>query len=167
MRRLTDIVIHCSASRETANYTFEQCIKDHKARGFRTCGYHFFIRRDGTTHIGRPLNEQGAHVENFNRNSVGICYEGGLDKNGKAKDTRTLEQKASIRKCIYDTLNFFDDYQSIKDVKIRGHRDFSPDKNGNGIVEPNEWVKQCPCFDAIPYYKDEIKDYLINIANQC
>lgn len=32
--------------------------------------------------------------------------------------------------------------------RVVGHRDLSPDVNGNGVVEPEEWVKVCPCFDV-------------------
>ena len=38
--------------------------------------------------------------------------------------------------------------------KVQGHRDYSPDKNGNGIIERFEWIKDCPCFNAIPEYKN-------------
>jgi len=148
MKREVDlIVIHCSATKETQTYTFEDCTRDHKARGFRKCGYHRYIRRDGTIHIGRSFNEVGAHAgKGYNLKSIGICYEGGLDKNGKPKDTRTEEQKAAINLCILEAKN----YGNIK--KIVGHRDLSPDLDGDGIVEPHEWIKQCPCFDAIPEY---------------
>lgn len=155
MRTLKHIVIHCSATREDVDYTFDQLIKDHKARGSNTCGYHFYIRKDGEVMVGRKLSTIGAHVENFNANSVGICYEGGLDRKGKAKDTRTTGQKKKILDCIRETLIYFRKYQNIEDVEILGHRDFSPDLNKNGVVEPNEWIKMCPCFDAIPEY-DEI-----------
>ncbi|MEG1573307.1 MAG: N-acetylmuramoyl-L-alanine amidase, partial [Bacteroidales bacterium] len=37
---------------------------------------------------------------------------------------------------------------------IQGHRDFSPDLNENGKIEPNEFVKECPCFDAQNEYKN-------------
>lgn len=147
-RKVTLIVIHCSASKETVDYSFEQCIKDHKARGFRMCGYHRFISKDGTIHVGREFDVMGAHVANHNKNSIGICYEGGLDKNGKPKDTRTEAQKQAILKVICEALDYGDGHVR----KIVGHRDLSPDLNGNGIVEPNEWVKSCPCFEAIPEY---------------
>lgn len=148
MKREVDlIVIHCSATKETVNYSFEQCISDHKARGFNTCGYHRFIRRDGTIHTGRHFDQVGAHVQNYNAHSIGICYEGGLDSTGKAKDTRTPAQKASLLKCIDEAIK----YGKIK--RITGHRDLSPDKDGDGIVEPNEWVKECPCFHSEPEYK--------------
>ena len=37
---------------------------------------------------------------------------------------------------------------------IKGHRDLSPDKNKNEKIEKNEWLKECPCFDAINEYKN-------------
>jgi N-acetylmuramoyl-L-alanine amidase len=155
MRKIDLIVIHCSASREDKDYTFEQLLKDHKARGFRTCGYHFFIRKDGIRHIGRPIEEIGAHVGDVgkNSNSIGICYEGGLDKKLKAKDTRTEEQKAEILATILEILTKLKAIQPDVKIKIVGHRDLSPDLDGDGVVEPKEWVKMCPCFDATTEYK--------------
>lgn len=147
------IVIHCSASKETVDYTFDQLKKDHLARGFRTCGYHLFIAKDGTKYQGRPFSVMGAHVKGHNTNSIGICYEGGLDKKGKAKDTRTEEQKAELLSSILDVLTSIEMAGGDpKKVRITGHRDLSPDLDGNGIVEPDEWVKQCPCFYAEEEY---------------
>lgn len=149
MRSVDLIVIHCSASKETVNYTFEQCIKDHKARGFNTCGYHRFISRDGTIHEGRNFGTIGAHVRGHNSRSIGICYEGGLDKNGDPADTRTEAQHIALVKCIQEAI----EYGQGKIKRICGHRDLSPDLNGNGVVEPDEFVKECPCFDAEPQYR--------------
>ena len=78
------LVLHCSATRCNRSYTVEQMMRDHKARGFRTIGYHFYIRRDGTMTQHRRLLEVGAHARPYNRCSIGICYEGGLDENGKS-----------------------------------------------------------------------------------
>ena len=86
------IVIHCSATRSTRDYTAEQLLRDHKTRGFRTVGYHFYIRRDGSVTQHRKLLEVGAHCRPWNRCSIGICYEGGLDADGRPADTRTPEQ---------------------------------------------------------------------------
>jgi N-acetylmuramoyl-L-alanine amidase len=158
MRAVKDInliVIHCSATKETVDYTFEQLEKDHKARGFLRCGYHYFIRRDGTVHTGRPVQMKGAHVANHNALSVGICYEGGLDAAGKAKDTRTDSQKQKLTELIKGVLAQIKlVHGNPKKVRITGHRDLSPDLNNNGVVEPHEWVKQCPCFNAEPEYKN-------------
>jgi N-acetylmuramoyl-L-alanine amidase len=142
------IVIHCTASKETVDYTFEQCIKDHRARGFHTCGYHRLISKDGTIHLGRDFDAIGAHIRGYNSRSIGICYEGGLDKHGNAKDTRTEAQKESLIKCITEAVLWAQG--SI--TWICGHRDLSPDLNGNGVVEPDEFVKECPCFSAEPEY---------------
>lgn len=147
------IVIHCSASKETVDYSFEQCKIDHRARGFNTCGYHRFISKDGTIHIGRSFDAPGAHVSGHNQHSIGICYEGGLDSRGNAKDTRTDAQSEAIIKCITEAIN----YSEHKVKRIVGHRDLSPDLDGDGVVEPNEWVKMCPCFEAIPEYKYLLK----------
>ena len=76
------IVIHCSATRCDRDYTVEQLLRDHKARGFRTIGYHFYIRKNGAVTQHRKLLEVGAHARGFNRCSIGICHEGGLDEYG-------------------------------------------------------------------------------------
>ena len=97
MRTVTLIIVHCSATREGQSFGFEQCRMDHiRHRRFRDIGYHFYITSDGEIHRGRPLEQVGAHCRNHNRHSVGVCYEGGLDRRGQPKDTRTLEQKASL-----------------------------------------------------------------------
>jgi hypothetical protein len=49
------LVIHCSATRCTQSYPVEQLLRDHRKRGFRTIGYHFYIRRDGTLTQHRAL----------------------------------------------------------------------------------------------------------------
>ena len=72
------IILHCSATRCNRDYPVEQLLRDHKARGFRTIGYHFYIRRDGSISQHRRLLEVGAHCRPFNRCSIGVCYEGGL-----------------------------------------------------------------------------------------
>ena len=86
----------------------------------------------------------------YNRCSLGICYEGGLDKNGKAKDTRTEAQKKAMAALVQDICKRYQIFD------VLGHRDTSPDKNGNGVVERCEWLKECPCFDV----KSEFKSWL-------
>ena len=77
------LVLHCSASRCNQDYSVEQLRRDHKARGFYDIGYHFYIRKDGTMTQHRKLLMVGAHARPYNRCSIGICYEGGLDEQGK------------------------------------------------------------------------------------
>lgn len=150
MRTIDRIVVHCSATKVTQNFTAEQVKASHIARGFRTWGYHFYIRKDGTVCPMRPVDQMGAHVQGYNASSIGVCYEGGLDANGKAADTRTPEQKEAL-------LNLLQEFIAKYPVKhLDGHRDLSPDLDGDGIVEPNEWVKMCPCFNVHDEYPDLI-----------
>lgn len=152
------IVIHCSASRESKVYSFDQLIRDHKARGFETCGYHIYINRLGFIYEGRSFDTVGAHAAPHNTHSIGICYEGGLDTKGKAKDTRTDTQKEQILNQIFEVLRQVRAAGgNVKKVRVVGHRDLSPDKNGDGEITPEEWIKECPCFDASEEYKDITK----------
>ena len=148
MRTVTFIILHCSATRAGQCYGFERCRKDHIRRGFQDIGYHYYITRDGSVHEGRPLSQPGAHCKGHNQHSIGVCYEGGLDASGEAADTRTKAQRKSLRALL---TRLHGDYP---DAIILGHRDLSPDRDGNGLITPNEWLKQCPCFDALLDYED-------------
>ena len=89
-RKITELIVHCTASREGVNQTVAAIRKYHvNQRGWSDIGYHFVVYLDGTVHAGRPLDKIGAHCTGHNSYSIGICYVGGLDKNGKSKDTRT------------------------------------------------------------------------------
>ena len=143
MRTITLIIIHCSATPEGKSLSAEACRQDHILhRRFRDIGYHFYITRDGEIHRGRPLEKVGAHCRNHNSHSIGICYEGGLDARGNPKDTRTPEQRSALHLLVYQLL------QQFRNARVCGHRDLSPDLDGDGTVEPWEWVKQCPCFEV-------------------
>ncbi len=140
------IILHCTATRATQQYTEAQLLRDHRKRRFRTVGYHFYVRRDGTVSQHRRLLEVGAHCRPLNRCSIGICYEGGLDADGNPADTRTPQQHRRLTTLIARLLRLFPKAQ------VGGHRDFSPDLNRNGRVDPEEWTKLCPCFDAREAY---------------
>jgi N-acetylmuramoyl-L-alanine amidase len=136
------IVVHCSATPRGADITAEDINQMHIDRGWTEIGYHFFIRRDGRLEIGRDLDEMGAHVKGFNTNSWGVCLAGGLDRSGKAENNFTQAQFSTLR-AILVVLKAM-----APQAEILGHRDLSPDIDGDGEVEPWEWLKQCPCFDV-------------------
>ena len=136
------IVVHCSATREDCTLSPEDLDRLHRRRGFNGTGYHYYIRKDGTVHLTRPIERIGAHAKGFNAHSIGICYEGGLDARGNPKDTRTPEQRSALHLLVYQLL------QQFRNARVCGHRDLSPDLDGDGKVEPWEWVKQCPCFEV-------------------
>lgn len=135
MRKITLIIVHCSATPEGRNLDFESCRLDHiRHRGFRDIGYHFYITRDGEIHRGRPLEKPGAHCLNHNRHSVGVCYEGGLSAAGAPMDTRTPAQKAALLALLRELRAI------LPRALIVGHRDLNPQK-------------VCPCFDAAREYR--------------
>ena len=149
MRTINLIVVHCTATPEGRDVTTADIDRQHRQRGFTSIGYHYVIYRDGTLHLGRPVTEVGAHVRGYNRYSIGVAYVGGLASDGRTpKDTRTPEQRQALRNLLARLKSRF------TSARICGHRDLSPDVNRDGRIEPSEWLKACPCFDATAEYKD-------------
>ena len=143
MRDINLIIIHCSGTRDGRELTPDALEADHRRRGFITTGYHYYIRRDGTVVCTRPVEQVGAHCRGHNAHSIGICYEGGLDAEGRPADTRTEKQRRELRRLVCRLL------RKYPDCLVRGHRDMSPDVDGDGVVEPEEWTKVCPSFDVL------------------
>lgn len=141
-RKINLIVIHCSATREDRNFTEYDLETCHRRRGFNGTGYHYYIRKNGAVIATRVIERIGAHAKGFNEHSIGICYEGGLDSRGQPKDTRTVMQKHAMEELINSLLAQF------PRCRVCGHRDLSLDKNGNGEIEPEEWIKECPCYSV-------------------
>ena len=136
MRVITLIVVHCSAVRPDQQSSAAQIDSWHRQRGFHLgIGYHYVVSRDGSVETGRPEYLVGAHCLNHNAHSIGVCYEGGLDIRGQPADTRTSEQKASLRTLLEDL------HRRYPKALIVGHRDLSHDRD-------------CPCFDAAKEYAD-------------
>ena len=50
MRKITEIIIHCSATTEGKDFSVEDIDRWHRQRGFNGIGYHFVIYRDGSIH---------------------------------------------------------------------------------------------------------------------
>ena len=134
MRKIDLIVIHCSATRCNRSFPVTALIRCHADR-FGFTGYHYYITRDGQTYQTRHEQLVGAHAKGYNGHSLGVCYEGGLNANGKPADTRTPRQKEALLKLL----------RRLKaehpDARILGHRDL-----------PNVH-KDCPCFNAINEYQ--------------
>jgi N-acetyl-anhydromuramyl-L-alanine amidase AmpD len=107
------IVIHHTAS--TAKETVEQIHNFHiNNNGWAGIGYHFYIRKDGTIYRGRPEKYVGAHCENYNSVSLGICLEGNFEI-----EKPTEKQIQSVTDLVK--------YLSKKygDFKLVGHRDLN------------------------------------------
>jgi N-acetyl-anhydromuramyl-L-alanine amidase AmpD len=160
MRQINLIVIHCSASpdrdslfRNALGHPEFRTPVDvidgwHRERGFRrdaeavkrfnsrltSIGYHYVIYRNGAIATGRSEDEVGAHVKRYNRGSLGVCLVGTSEF--------TPEQWFALKELI-DAL-----HKKYPNAIVLGHRDLSPDRDGNGEIDPGEWTKTCPGFDV-------------------
>ena len=148
MRKIDSIIIHCSATKAGQDFTAADIDRWHRERGFNGIGYHYVIRLDGKLEKGRDVSLTGAHCKGWNERSVGICYIGGLDANGRPADTRTNAQKRVLYQIIMDL------QREYNILQVLGHRDTSPDLNGNGVIEPYEYVRACPCFDVREFLRN-------------
>lgn len=128
MRYINEIIVHCSDTPPTHDWGAKEIAICHIQRGFRTIGYHYVIKRDGTIEKGRNISVPGAHCKGYNAHSIGICYIGGRDAAGKIADTRTPAQKLSLLKLITQLTTLYR-------CKTTGHNDHTSDKT-------------CPNFNA-------------------
>jgi len=146
-KNIRRIAIHCTATREGQDVDASTIKRWHLGQGWSDIGYHFVIRLDGTVERGRPEEVPGSHVRGFNAGSIAIVYVGGLDAQGKGKDTRTAQQKAAMLELVRGLL------AKYPGADVLGHRDHSPDKDGDGVIEQHEWLKECPCFDVRAWWE--------------
>lgn len=120
MREINRIILHCSATPEGKDFTVADIDRWHKQRGWQGIGYHYVVYRDGTVHNGRDIAVAGAHTSGYNKNSIGICYIGGVAADGKTpKDTRTAEQRVALRELV-DKLK-----KQYPTATIHGHYEFA------------------------------------------
>ena len=136
MRNINEVIIHCSATREGQSITVDTIREWHvDGRGWSDIGYHFYIELDGSIKKGRDIDKTGAHCKGHNRNSIGICYCGGVESDGKTpKDTRTPEQKESLIHVLKTIKAMY------PDAIIYSHNEFAN--------------KACPSFNATEEYEN-------------
>lgn len=129
MRKITKIIVHCSATPEGRDCTVADIDRWHRQRGWKGIGYHYVIYRDGSVHTGRNETEIGAHCAGHNTNSIGVCYIGGMTADNKrAKDTRTPAQRKALRELVAKL------QAKYPGATLHGHREFA--------------AKACPSFNV-------------------
>ncbi len=128
MRTIDEIIIHCTATPAGREVTVEDIRRWHLARGFADVGYHYVVALDGTVMAGRPESQPGAHCLGHNARSIGVCYVGGLDVQGRPADTRTERQRQALRALVRQLRRRF------PAASVHGHNEFAR--------------KACPCFDV-------------------
>lgn len=139
-------MVHCSAGPATqkasAIINYHLAPASRGGRGWKAPGYHYIVEADGRVVKSWDEDKVANGAKGFNSDSLHICYTGGVDASGNPKDTRTAAQRASLARLIADIRRRYGA------LPVVGHRDLSPDRNGDGKISRDEWVKPCPCFDA-------------------
>ncbi len=179
VREVDLIVLHCSDTRPSQNFTIEKLAASHKARGFGDYpGYHFYIRRDGSLYYCRPLSLKGCHVKNFNAHSIGICTEGGHRddppqipvgdladlaklKNGATSSPPTRISAPAVRGSegvrrtervsLYEDNRTAEQKVVVHDLLLILHEMF-PEARICGHRDLPGVAKACPCYDAEKEY---------------
>ena len=139
-RHINEIIIHCTDTEEGKNYTIDDVRQWHtlpppKGRGWSDVGYHYLIYRNGSVVAGRDVDQAGAHCKGHNSYSIAVCYVGGRGRDGKCRDTRTLQQRAAMANLLIELR------MRYPQAVIVGHSFWDPSK-------------ECPCFDAAKEYKN-------------
>lgn len=132
MRKITEIIVHCTATPAGREVSVAEIDGWHRQRGFKGIGYHYVVHLDGRVEAARPEEQVGAHCLRHNAESIGVCYVGGCDANGMSTDTRTPAQRDSLVMLLRSLVARY------PGAHIRGHCDFAR--------------KTCPCFDATRQY---------------
>jgi N-acetylmuramoyl-L-alanine amidase len=170
------IVIHCSATPSGRRLPASVIDSWHAQRGFIRqpkparayspelphIGYHFLIGLDGTVTPGRHVDEVGAHVRGLNVQSIGICLVGGAEPQARYSQA----QWQSLASLVTELSKHYGIAQAaptrakgprgelLISGGVCGHRDTSPDADGDGLVSPQEWHKTCPGFDVRAWLKN-------------
>lgn len=144
MRTIKYIAVHCTAGSQ--RQTVNDLMAEFKRKGWKNPGYHYVVTADGKIHQLLDETKVSNGVKGFNSVCVNVAYMGGVDSRLAPTDNRTEAQK----KGLLSLLSLL--RKRYPKAVIQGHRDFSPDRNGNGKVDKWEWMKACPCFDAKEEY---------------
>lgn len=135
MRTITLLVVHCTATPAGRPVGRDTVDSWHRQWGWSGIGYHYLVGLDGTVETGREEARVGAHCQHHNAHSIGICYVGGTDREGRPADTRTEAQRLALRRLLSELRGRY------PKALIVGHRDLNP-------------LKACPSFDAVAEYAD-------------
>lgn len=137
MRRINEIIVHCSATRPTMDIGTAEIRGWHvNDNGWSDIGYHYVIRRNGEIEDGRPLDRRGAHCYGRNANSVGICLIGGHGscEHDEPEDHYTPAQMAALHGLCIDLVNEY------PVTLISGHNEYA--------------AKACPGFQVQPWAEE-------------
>jgi N-acetylmuramoyl-L-alanine amidase len=128
MRKLTRIILHCTATPDGRHVDVDTIRSWHRKRGWSDIGYHYVIYLDGSVHAGRDVAKIGAHVAGHNADTIGVVYVGGTDAGGKAKDTMNDAQQTAFVNLVKHLRDQFGP------LTLHGHNEYA--------------AKACPSFNV-------------------
>jgi N-acetylmuramoyl-L-alanine amidase len=95
------VTIHSSMTTATAPLRWRDIDRRDRKHGFRKCGYHWVISRDGLVERGRLNAEPSLHDSGTDvQSAISICLIGGADANGAPQDNFTEAQRESLKKLV-------------------------------------------------------------------
>lgn len=136
-RPITEIIIHCTATRPEwmqglplANKIVEVRRWHVQDRGWKDIGYHYLIDRDGHIGTGRPLDQVGAHTQGHNTGTIGVTLIGGHGSAASDAFSKnyTAAQDTALRELLTDIQKRFGP------LKVSGHNQYA--------------AKACPGFNV-------------------
>ena len=129
MRKIKQIIVHCTATRPDwwEKKTVQEQVKEvdrwHRDRGFNQVGYHYLIGRGGEVVQGRPIEMVGAHAKGHNSDSIGIALFGGF---GSDADDLATEHFTPLQlAAAYELVRRLQEQYSIKNENVIGHNRIS------------------------------------------
>ena len=137
MRKITGIIIHCSATPPKMDVGAKEIRRWHvNERNWSDIGYHFVIRRNGTTELGRPIERAGAHARSHNLNTIGVCWVGGVSDSFDPENNMTVEQEQELWCTVKNLMLTY----GIKKENVLGHRDLPNVKKACPSFNVKEWI---------------------------
>ena len=142
------LVIHCTATPEGSEVSSDDIRQWHTSpiekggRGWKQVGYRSMIHLDGVIEDLVKNNKDGFvdsweitnGASGINSVSEHIVYVGGTDAKGKAKDTRTVEQRLTLEIEVKEIIRRY------PWIQVAGHNQFA--------------AKACPSFDVPKWLKE-------------
>jgi N-acetylmuramoyl-L-alanine amidase len=132
MRQIKRLVWHCTQT--PSNASVGAILNYWKEKGWKHYGYHKLILPTGDVLDLEPLENPANGARGYNKDSFHFAYLGGSTDYKDWVDTRTDEQKASMKKLTEETKDAY------PDIKIMGHCELNKDK-------------ECPAFDVKKEFK--------------
>ena len=159
----------------------------HLNQDYSGIGYHFYIRKDGSIYRGRPENTVGAHCQNFNSISIGVCFEGNFENEYMCEKQKNagiellnylrityksavVMQHKNLGSTACPGKNFpFNDIisQKLKKEAITSANDIIWElKNGKHKIEINEVEKAVNCLEIAKQQNNSLYWILFKLVNQ-